>query len=107
MMTYAGTKVTLPEVDMPVFTSGSGVGEINYTKGSGNFGLKKIEKIEVMGYDGYSAGSVWSAATDNGSVVTLQSGFVNCFSNATEQATVTYTTNGGETKTATVNVKMK
>lgn len=111
MMTYAGTKVTLPEVQSvaPTFTAGDVIGVINYTKGSGNDGLQKIDKVEINGFDGYNVhpNGGWAAATDNGSVITLQSAYVNCFANATEQATVTYTTNGGATKTETVNVKMK
>lgn len=115
MMTYGGTKITLPEVQSvaPTFTTGSGIGVINYTKGTGDDGLQKIDKIEITNqsgqpYDGYKAyGGIWGDATDTGSVITFQSAYVNCYSNATEQATVTYITNGGATKTATVNVRMK
>ena len=98
----------------PTFTTGSGVGQINYTPGAGDDGLKEIKKIEMINggtpYDGYNAlTSAWPAATDASGVVTLSSEFIGCFTSgeSTLEATVTYETNGGETKTATVVVKLK
>lgn len=58
-------------------------------------------------YDGFKAyGSSWPAATKTDSVITFSSKFLAYFaSNATTEATITYTTVDGNTSTATVMVK--
>lgn len=100
----------------PTFTTGNGVGQINYTPGVGNNGLKEIKKIEMVRasnsnlYDGYHAsGTYWSDATDENGVITLDSKFLTTMggTGSMASATVTYETNGGETYTASVDVKIK
>lgn len=93
------------------FATGDGIGQIKYSAGAGPEGLKAIKKIELVNggqaYDGYNAVGSWPAATDEAGVVTLSSKYVSLFTAATAEATVTYETNGGETKTAKVTVKLK
>lgn len=99
----------------PTFTAGSGVGQINYSAGAGDSGLKAIKKIEVLKnsnsktYDGYNeASGYWAAATDESGVITFDSKFVSTFNGqATGEATVTYETNAGETYTVSLTVKLK
>ena len=122
-VTNAGAKETV-KVDVwgqnanvaPTFTTGNGVGQINYTLGMGSSGLKEITKIEVVKpsnskpMDGYHAlAGYWDAATDENGVVTFDSKFFtsNGITTATTSATVTYVANDGETYTATVDVKAK
>ena len=97
----------------PTFTTGDGVGQIKYTPGAGDEGLKEIQKIEMTisnkDHDGYHAsGTKWSAATDENGVITFDSKYIE-FWNAytTFEARVTYETNSGETRTASVDVKCK
>lgn len=99
----------------PTFTTGAGIGQINYTPGAGDEGLKEITKIEMTipanskVYDGYHAsGTSWPAATDESGVITLSSKFMEFFKDkTTAEAKVTYVTNGGETRTASLDVKCK
>lgn len=100
----------------PTFTTGSGIGQINYTPGVGNNGLKEIKKIEMVRasnstlYDGYHAsGTYWADATDVNGVITFDSKFLTTMGGTgnTASATVTYETNGGDTYTASVDVKIK
>lgn len=107
----AGTGAMVNLSSAPTFTTGSVVGTIEYTEGVGDDGLDTIQKIEMTrngtNFDGYNVGgSSWSAATETDSSITFDSRFIAYFAtNATTEATITYTTNGGETKTATVEVK--
>lgn len=111
----ATVNVWLVEPDIaPTFTTGNGIGQINYTPGNGNSGLKEIIKIELVresnskAYDGYHAGGeYWSAATDVDGVITFDSRFVDTYTGTTGEATVTYETFGGDTMTASVTVKLK
>lgn len=101
------------------FTTGSAVGTINYTTGSGDDALESIVSIEMdnagNSFDGYTAGpsNAWAAATDSNGVITFDSAYMQFYidsyaaTDATRQATVTYVTVGGETKKATVDVKLK
>lgn len=95
--------------DSPTFSSTS-LGVIDYTKGSGNDALESITKIEMTNssgtYDGYNAlANTWADATDTGSKITFDSVYVAYYNaNAKTDATITYTTAGGETKTASVEV---
>lgn len=95
----------------PTFTTGNGIGQINYTVGMGNDGLKEIQKIEVVvngdTHDPYHAyQSLWPDATDEDGVITLHSNFMKYITTgATFEAKVIYVTNGGETRTFTVDVK--
>lgn len=96
----------------PTFTTGAGIGQINYTPGIGDDGLKEIKKIEMNTdgkvVDGYNAGGTyWDAATDAAGVITFDSRFMTYFTAATVEATVTYETNSGETRTASLDVKCK
>ena len=99
----------------PTFTTGAGVGQIKYTPGAGDEGLREITKIEMTipanskVYDGYHAsGTSWPAATDESGVITLSSKFMEFFKDkTTAEAKVTYVTNGGETRTASLDVKCK
>ena len=101
-----------PPNEAPTFTTGDGIGQINYTMGEGDDGLKEIKKVEVYQptsnqyFDGYhSYPSAWGDATDEDGVITLPTDFISCFTGATLEATVTYETNGGDTRTVTVDVK--
>lgn len=110
-------KVRQPIYKGPVFTAGTAVGLINYTTGTGDDALVSISKIEMewngIMYDGYnSGGKYWTAATDSNGLVTLAAAYVkNCAdvytSDTTRPATITYVTSGGETKTATIDVKIR
>lgn len=95
----------------PTFTAGTDVGIINYTAGAGDDGLASIEKVEVAfngkNYDAYHAGSTWTAATDDGKVITISPSFTAPFTDATSPAIITYKTNKGETKTANVTIVTK
>lgn len=100
----------------PTFTAGNEVGVINYTPGAGDEGLKAITKIEMTNpstkkaYDGYhsSTSPAYPAATDENGVITLSSAFMSYFSSvSTIEATVTYETNSGDTRTASLDVKCK
>ena len=103
--------VDIARVDpLPAFTSNV-VGQINYTMGLGGKGLKEIKKIEVnysgKVYDVYNVLSAkWKAATDEAGVITFDSGVsTNIKSSDAFEATVTYVTVDGETRTATVNIQ--
>lgn len=102
---------------LPVFTTGSAVGSIQYTDGTGNKALASITKIEMDNkgsvFDGYNANAnLWAAATDTNGIITFASAYMQYYitsypSDATREATITYVTSGGETKTATVDVKLR
>ena len=108
-LTYSVSKHV--EVTTPVFTAGTTKGTINYTSGSGDTALASIVSIKMTNrgtaYDGFNAyGNSWPAATKTDSVITFSSKFLAYFaSNATTEATITYTTVDGNTATATVMVK--
>lgn len=91
----------------PTFTAG-GYGTINYKKGVGDSGLASIKSVSVMfgtkGYDAYHVGATWKAAADNGKSIVIDSTFLAPFTTPTSKATITYVTNNGTTKTATVTV---
>ena len=97
----------------PKFSTGSEVGTIKYKKGTGDDALKSITKIEMdIGgmVDGYNASSEWEAATDVNGVITLN--YIHYFTDAypddaTREAVITYIKEKGETKTATVDVKLR
>lgn len=101
--------------DSPVFTTGDAVGTIAYTTGSGDSALASITSIKLYrastgaSYDGYNkAGTSWAAANDDGSTITFASAFMSYYSSQeTAVATITYVTNSGDEKTATVDVKCK
>lgn len=103
------------ENPLPQFTS-TAVGKINYTAGSGDNAIKSITKVEMAMpddvYDGYKGyGTLWKAATNDGSTITLDAPFLKYYQNAytddTHEATITYTTAKDEVKTATVDVKLR
>lgn len=83
----------------------------------GDKALASIAKIEMDNsgkiYDGYNAnGSLWADATDANGVITFDSKYMSYYTksypnDATIEATVTYVTVGGETKTAKVDVPLK
>lgn len=94
----------------PTFTAG-GLGTINYKKGVGDSGLASIKNVSVMykgkGYDAYHAGTNWKAATDSGKAIVFDSTFLASFVSlptTTATTTITYITNNGTTKTATLDV---
>lgn len=101
----------------PVFRTGSEVGTIKYKKGTGNDAVASITSITMdyngTDYDGYHALSRgWEAATDQSGLITFSSKYVANYLTAypddtTREATVTYVTVGGDTKTATVNVRLQ
>lgn len=108
----------LESVKTPSFTTGSAVGTINYVSGSGNNALASITKIEMDNqgtiYDGYNAiAGFWAAAVESGGVITFDSAYMQYYidsyaaTDATREATITYVTVGGDTKTATVDVKLR
>ena len=112
-----GTGALVELVSEPTFTTGSAVGTISYTAGKGDNALGTITKIEMTNsigtFDGYHAnGSLWPAATDASGVITLPSAYMGYYTKEITdvdelEATVTYTTAGGDTKTTTVNVKLR
>lgn len=101
----------------PVFKAGSEVGTIKYRAGTGNDAVASITSVEMdykgTIYDGYNALSgAWAAANDVNGIITLPSEYIENFvaiypDDATREATITYVTTGGDTKTATVNVRLK
>lgn len=110
-------KVRLKKAELPSFTTGDAVGSIRYEVGTGSNALASITKIEMNNkgtvFDGYNelSGS-WDHATDEGGLITLQPQFMSYFQTSyagdeTIEATITYVTSGGQTKTATVDVKLK
>ena len=117
MKVYSGNKVTVTPMNVvPAFTTGSAVGTISYSKGSGNNELQSIKSIEMdfngTLFDGYNKVAHWQAATDNGSLVTFDSAYVTTYADNEptvneKSAKVTYITVGGATKTANVNVKIR
>lgn len=121
MKAYSGDTVDLtppaPENAAPTFTTGSAVGSISYTAGSGDDALKEIQSITMLysgsPYDGYNElTGTWAAATNAGGVITLDSAYISLYAAAapdaaTQEATITYEKVGGGTETATVDVKLK
>lgn len=114
--TIVDVRVREPLNKAPKFTTGSAVGSINYEVGKGTEALASITKIEMEWknkmYEGYNAGTYWGAATDSNGVVTLASAYVGFCADEhpgdiTRPATITYTTSGGDTKTAIVDVKVR
>lgn len=117
----AKVDVRLKEVEVVSnvsFTTGPAVGTISYVSGSGNDALATITKIEMDNqgniFDGYNASSgLWDAATDSNGLITFATAYMQYYidsyaaTDATREATVTYVTVGGDTKTATVDVKLK
>lgn len=107
----------------PAFTTGTAVGTVSYTAGTDSFKVKEIKSIEMAidggNYDGFNAvDGAWSAATvseadTNGNItITLDTNYMKFYQDAfaddaTRTATVTYVTEGGATKTVTVDVKLK
>ena len=109
--TETATVNVLCQVAPPTFTTGSGVGQINYTPGAGPDGLKEIKKIEMTlnstVYDGYNEfQDGWPAATDEAGVITISSTCMSYWEGkSTTEATVTYETNSGDIQTVTVDIK--
>ncbi len=115
----ATVDVRLKSQVAPSFTTGSEVGSINYTIGAGDIALASITKIEMDfsgtladGYNAYTGKNGWSQANDVNGVITFDSAYIATYatkyaSDATREAVITYETVGGETKTATVNVKLR
>lgn len=96
----------------PTFTTGEAVGTISYDNGVGDDGLASITSITMVNngtaFDGYNSHTSWKKATDDGSLVTFDSAFIDYYKakGETVEATVYYKTNAGDDKTATVNVKV-
>ncbi len=95
----------------PTFTAGTGRGTIDYTKGAGNDGLASIKSITMVTpgggvVDGYKGSTQygWEDVTDTGSTLTLHPTYLDFYTSLgdTHEATITYLTNGGETKTVKV-----
>lgn len=100
----------------PVFKTGADVGTIKYKAGTGDDAVASITKIEIdyagKAFDGYHAGKTWSAATDAGGLITLDTTYLSPYftkypNDATREAVITYETVGGEIKMATVDVRLK
>lgn len=110
-------KLQKPVVTGPTFEMGSEVGTITYEVGTGDDALASIKSIVMdygdASYDGYNAlGSTWPAASDVDGKITLPSKYMNNYitkfpTDTTREAIVTYVTVGGDTRTTTVNVKLK
>lgn len=106
-----------PAATSPSFTAGTEVGVINYVAGTGDDAVASITSIVMdysgTPYDGYNElAGTWAAATDVNGKITLPAQYMQNFltkypSDTTREATITYVTSGGETKTATVNVKLR
>ncbi len=100
----------------PKFTTGSGAGMINYSAGVGDDGVKSITSIVMMSgenpFDGYNALSgAWGAASDENGTITFDTAFTSAFArdfpDETKEVTITYVTNDDQTKTVTVDVKLR
>lgn len=107
----------------PTFSTGTAIGTVSYKAGTDSFKVKEIKSIEMaidgINYDGFNAeDGAWSAATvgtpdGSGNItITMDSNYMKFYQDAfaddsTRTATVTYVTEGGATKTATVDVKLK
>lgn len=100
----------------PVFKTGADVGTISYKKGTGDDAIASISKIEIdykgTMYDGFNPSKTWQAATDVNGLITLDPVYFNPYisgypNDTTREAVVTYVTEGGEERTATVNVRLK
>lgn len=113
-----GTGALVKLNSKPEFTTGSEVGTINYTKGKDENALKAITKVEMVmptgnSFNGYVASTgKWGAATDENNTITLKAAYLKYYqdayaNDATREATVTYTTEKDEVKTAKVNVKLR
>ncbi len=115
----ATVNVRLKSQVPPSFTTGSEVGSISYTIGSGDNALASITKIEMDytgtladGYNAFTGKNGWTQASDTNGVITFDSAYITLYttkytSDATREAVITYETVSGETKTATVNVKLR
>lgn len=103
----------------PTFASNA-VGKITYTMGSGSDALASITSITMVGagdieYDGMAAlGSAWGAAINDttNKVITFDTKYISAFARdfpdvTTKEATVTYETTNGDTKTDTVQLKIR
>lgn len=111
----SGTGALLSEM-APKFKAGN-IGVINYTEGIGDSGLKSITSITLMSgeapFDGYNALSgAWEGANDEAGVITFDNNYISAFAkdfpdDDTKEATITYVTNGDETKTVTVDLKLR
>lgn len=102
----------------PTFKTGAEVGTIKYKAGaSDDDKLASITKVEMewngKAYDGYnSGGKYWAAATDSDGLITMAAAYIKTNADANPDdimrpATITYVTAKGETKTATVNVRVR
>lgn len=102
----------------PEFKTGSAVGTIQYTVGTGTTAVKTIKSITIPFkdgklYDGYNAlPRTWEAATDENGLITFNTAYVGSYVSAfpddtEKEATITYITQDDEEKTAKVNVKIK
>lgn len=113
-----GTLVDTVDTTVPSISAGAEVGTIKYNAGTGDDAIASISKVEVENtagtkvYDVYNALSgAWGAATDTNGLITIDSKAISSlnaqYTTSTCEAIVTYTTEGGDTKTATVNLKLK
>ena len=109
-------KVNKPVSAAPSFTTGSAIGTINYEVGIGSEALDTIASITIdyngTPFDGYHAyQTLWTAPSDENGLITFDPQYLAAFALPadvlTKEAIVTYTTVGGETKTASVTVKMQ
>lgn len=110
-----GAMVTLAAA--PTFTTGTDVGTISYTVGSGKDALKEIKSITMLAASGktldcyHEYSTIWAAATDENGLITFAAacmkGYISGFTDSTRTATVTYVTMGDETKTVEVDVRLR
>ncbi|MCM1261872.1 MAG: hypothetical protein NC313_04050 [Butyrivibrio sp.] len=101
----------------PVFKTGSAIGTIKYKAGTGNDAVASITSITMVyrgaGSDGYNLlRGAWDAATDSNGLITFDNAYINYYiadypDDEVREATVTYVTANGETKTTTVDVRLK
>lgn len=101
----------------PVFKTGDDVGTIKYKPGTGSDAVASITSV-TMDYEGapfdglHALADTWPDATDENGLITLSPEFIACFTNAfpndtTRETTITYENANGDTKTVTLDVKIR
>lgn len=98
----------------PEFTASTTVpGEFTYTVGTGNLAVDTIDKVEMTASGTVhnvllAGGDYWAAAAVDGTKITVDSAFLAFITDSTTApATITYTTVGGATETATITIKVR
>lgn len=106
------------ESPIPQFKTGSAVGTIQYSAGTGDTAVKTIESVKMVSAGGtamdiYKALSgSWAEATDTNGLITIDSKCISAFSKALpndtdRDVTVTYTDQNDEKHEVVLKIKLK